>query len=312
MSNWLNLHFLTLLLAAVFVVLYAASPRNPRRAFAYLRLVLLGVATMLVLAPFVWLIAAAFKDSTVLNEYIFFPPLSDWSAETVNLKNFAQLFAGRQSLQGKVHFWQYALNSVFLATTTTIVQLFFSSLTGYALAKFDFKGKSLVTLFMLGSMMIPYMVLLAPIYKMMVLVGGVDSYWALIVPGAVSTYGIFLFRQAILSVPDEMLDAGRIDGCTEFQIYWRLVMPLVRPMSAAFCLVTFMASWNSYLFPNILLHTREKLTLPIVLNLYIAEYSNQMGVFLAGTLLAIVPPAILFFALQKEFIGGLTAGAVKG
>ena len=306
------LHAALLTIVVLFVALLLVDPRRPRLSLVYLRLVVLVAAALVVLSPFAWLLAAAFKDSSVLNEYLFFPPLGEVSHETVNLNNFRRLFRGESTLQGTVYFWQYLANSVFLATTTTVVQLFFSSLTGYALAKYEFRGKAMVMLFVLGSMMIPGMVLVAPVYALMCRLQLVDSYWGLIVPGAISAYGVFLFRQAFMSVPDELLDAGRVDGAGELRIYWSLVVPLVRPVSAAFCLVTFLGAWNAYLFPNILLQSRHKLTLPIVLNLYIEEFTNQMGVFLAGTLLAIVPPAILFFALQREFIGGLTSGAVKG
>jgi multiple sugar transport system permease protein len=306
------LHAALLTIVVLFIALLLVDPRRPRLSLVYLRLVVLVAAALIVLSPFAWLLAAAFKDSSVLNEYLFFPPLGELSHETVNLNNFRRLFRGESTLQGTVYFWQYLANSVFLATTTTVVQLFFSSLTGYALAKYEFRGKAMVMLFVLGSMMIPGMVLVAPVYALMCRLQLVDSYWGLIVPGAISAYGVFLFRQAFMSVPDELLDAGRVDGAGELRIYWSLVVPLVRPVSAAFCLVTFLGAWNAYLFPNILLQSRHKLTLPIVLNLYIEEFTNQMGVFLAGTLLAIVPPAILFFALQREFIGGLTSGAVKG
>ena len=306
------LHAAVLTIVVLFVALLLLDPRRPRLSLVYLRLVVLVAAALVVLSPFAWLVAAAFKDSSVLNEYLFFPPLGELSHQTVNLNNFRRLFRGESTLQGTVYFWQYLANSVFLATTTTVVQLFFSSLTGYALAKYEFRGKAMVMLFVLGSMMIPGMVLVAPVYALMCRLQLVDSYWGLIVPGAISAYGVFLFRQAFMSVPDELLDAGRVDGAGELRIYWSLVVPLVRPVSAAFCLVTFLGAWNAYLFPNILLQSRHKLTLPIVLNLYIEEFTNQMGVFLAGTLLAIVPPAILFFALQREFIGGLTSGAVKG
>ena len=112
-------------------------------------------------------------------------------------------------------------------------------------------------------------------------------------------------------MPKDLVEAGRIDGASEFSIYYRLAMPLVRPMTGAFCLITFLASWNNFLSPNIFLQSQPKLPLPVVLNQYIGEYSQQYGVFLAGTLIAIIPPAILFFALQKEFIAGLTSGAVK-
>ena len=302
-----------LLIALVgFFALLASAPKNPKRAFTYLRWVVLLGVSVLVLAPFLWLIAAAFKDQAVLNDYIFFPPLSEWSDRTMNLGNFRALFKGDQAVQGKVYFWQYVLNSTFIATANTVLQLAFCSAAGFALAKYDFRGKQGLMVFMLGTMMIPSVLLFAPVYEMMVKLGLVDTYQGLILPSIVSAYGIFLFRQAMLSVPDEMLDAGRIDGCSEFRVYFALALPLVRPMSAAFCLLTFLGQWNSFFGPSVFLQAQDKLTLPVVLNQYINFYRNDYGVYLAGTLLAIVPPAALFFALEKEFISGLTAGAVKG
>jgi ABC-type glycerol-3-phosphate transport system permease component len=308
--NPLRLACLLLLLG--FVVLYLRAPKNPRVAFAYLRWVALGFASCLILAPFLWLVASAFKDKLVQNEYIFFPPLSEWSGKTMNLDNFRRLFAGDASIQGPVYFWQYVINSLFLTTSITVLQTLFCSAAGYALAKFEFSGKRMLMAFMLGSMMIPSVLLLAPLYEMVVKLGLVDSYAALILPILVVPYGIFLFRQSMISIPNEMLDAGRIDGSSELGIYFRLVMPLVRPMCAAFCLVTFLSNWNAFFAPSVFLHTQEKLTLPVILNLYLGLYRADYGVFLAGTLIAIIPPAILFFALEREFIGGLTSGAVKG
>ena len=303
---------LCLALVGVFVALYLANPKRPWLAKRYARVAALSVASVIVLAPFFWLLAAAFKDRQVLNEYIFFPPLSEWSSETINLKNFHKLFAGTESLQGTVYFWQYVLNSTVYATVSTVAQLFFASLAGYALAKYDFRGRRPIMLFMLGSMMIPSVLLLAPIYKLAVDVHMIDTMWGLILPGMVSAYGIFLFRQAMLGVPNEMIDAGRVDGLSEFGIYFKLALPLVRPMSAAFCLVSFLQHWNAFFAPNIFLHSQDNLTLPVILQLYIGQYEEDFGVFLAGTALAIIPPAILFFALQREFISGLTSGAVKG
>src|SRR5262249_11998743 len=173
-----------------------------------------------------------------------FPPLSKWR-ETMSLYNFHELFEGRPSVRGSVYFWEYLLNSTVVATVTTTLQIFFSSLAGYALAKFEFRGKTPLTLFMLGSMMIPSVLLLAPLYKMVVDLGLVDSLAGVIIPIMVSTYGIFLFRQACVSVPNEMLDAARLDGCSELGIYFRVVMPLVRPMAAAFFLVPFLAHRHS-------------------------------------------------------------------
>jgi ABC-type glycerol-3-phosphate transport system permease component len=280
-----------------------------KRVLGFSVLVLASVVTV---APFFWLFAAIFKDRSVLNEYIFFPPLAEWSGETINLGNFEQLFTGQSSVQGTVYFWQYVLNSTVYATVTTVLQLYLASLTGYALSKFEFRGKRPLMVFMLGSMMIPSILLLAPIYKMAVDLRLVDTLFGLILTGLVSAYGIFLFRQAMMSVPNEVIDQGRIDGCSEFGIYFRLALPLVKPMSAAFCLVSFLQHWNAFFAPNVFLHSQDKLTLPVVLRLYISEYEADFGVFLAGTALAIIPPALLFFALQREFIQGLTSGAVKG
>jgi ABC-type glycerol-3-phosphate transport system permease component len=296
-------------LAAIFVALYV---RNRNTATRYARVMLLCMAAAAVLAPFTWLVAAVFKDHDYLNEFLFFPPLDKWSTETMNLENFHELFKGRPSLRGTVYFWEFVLNSTVFATVTTTLQIVFSSMAGYALAKYEFRGKTTLTLFMLGSMMIPSVLLLAPLYKMIVAVGLVDSLAGLIIPIMVSTYGIFLFRQACLSIPNEMIDAARLDGCGELAIYFRIVMPLVRPMTAAFCLVAFLANWNAFFMPNVFLHSDDKLTLPVVLNLYLGEFRRHQGVFLAGTALAMIPPAVLFFALQKEFISGLTSGAVKG
>jgi ABC-type glycerol-3-phosphate transport system permease component len=301
-----------LVLFAVFPLLYLRAPRRPRQAWSYLRALVLTLASIAVLSPFAWLIAAAFKDKSVFNEYIFFPPLSEWSSETLNLKNFRKLFAGETSVKGTVYYWHYLLNSTVFTTVSTVLQLFFASLSGYALSKYDFKGKHLLMTFMIGSTMIPGVLLLAPVYKMFVDLSLIDSIPGLLLTGAVSAYGIFLFRQAIMAVPNEIIDAGRMDGCSEFGIYFKLVMPLVKPMSAAFCMFVFLAQWNAFFAPNIFLQSQNNLTAPIIVRTYISLYQQEYGVFLAGTLLAIIPPAILFFALQKEFVSGLAAGAVKG
>ncbi len=295
-------------LFAAFAVLLAVSPKL---AAAYGRTAVLLAACTIMMLPFVWLVCSAFKDPLVLNEYTFLPPPSKISTETVNLKNFVELFKPRDTVQGTVTFWRYVFNSLFLASAATTISLLFCSMGGYALAKFRFRGQAFLVTFMLASMTIPGVVLLAPNTKIIWELGWMDSFRALLVPGAVSVFGVFLFRQAILGVPDDLIEAGRMDGCSEFKIYLTLVMPLVRPMTGAFCLISFLGAWNAFIGPNVFLQSQRKLPLAVVLNQYLGEYSQQYGVFLAGTLLAIIPPAILFFALQKEFISGLTSGAVK-
>lgn len=302
------LHWLLIATAAVFVGLLLCSKKL---ATAYARLAVLVLVGSVMLMPFAWLVCAAFKDKRVLNEYTFLPPPSQISPDTINLGNFRELFAEKQTVQGTVSFWRYVANSVFLASAGTFISLVFSSMGGYALAKYRFRGRGPLLTFMLASMTIPGVVLLAPNFELIWRLGWMDTYKALLVPGCVSAFGIFLFRQALMGVPDDLIEAGRIDGCGEFRIYLTLVMPLVRPMTGAFCLISFLGAWNAFLGPNIFLQTQSKLPLPVVLNQYIGEYAQQYGVFLAGTLLAIVPPAVLFFSLQREFVSGLTTGALK-
>jgi multiple sugar transport system permease protein len=297
-----------LILAAIFLLLL---PLSRKAAIRYARLTILFLVGTLMLLPFVWLICAAFKDKAILNEYSFLPPISQISAKTINLNSFRELLSPQPTAQGPVIFWRYVINSLFLASTMTVVSLFFSSLGGFALSKYRFRGRNVVMIYMLASMTIPGVVLLAPNFEVIWRLNWMDTYKALIIPGAVSAFSIFLFRQAMLNVPNELIEAARIDGCSDFRIYLQLIMPLVRPMSGAFCLISFMGTWNAFLAPNIFLQTQNKLTLPVVLNQYMGTYVQQYGVFLAGTLLAMIPPAILFFSLQKEFISGLTSGAVK-
>ena len=301
-------HWAAIALVLAYVVIRVHNRDAARR---YARWALISVGALLVLAPFAWIVPAVFKTGDAFNDYIFFPPPSKWR-DTMSLYNFHELFKGRPSQRGPVYFWEYFLNSTVIATVTTTMQIFFSSLAGYALAKFEFRGKTALMLFMLGAMMIPPVLLLAPLYKMVVDLGLVDSLAGVIVPTMVSTYGTFLFRQACVTIPSEMIDAARLDGCSELGIYFRVVMPLVRPMAAAFCLVAFLANWNAFFQPNIFLHSDDNLTVPVALNLLLGVYRQKQGVYLAGTALAMIPPAVLFFFLQKEFISGLTSGAVKG
>jgi len=276
------------------------------RSLLYALLLLMAALT---LTPLLWLLAAAFKGPDDLFHYLFFPPLSQFT--TINFQDLLGLSDTKQSLPRLV-FLRYLTNSLFVASATVIAQLFFSSLAGFALAKYEFKGKRLIMILMLATLMIPTQVTMAPLYELIYRLGLMDSHLGLIVPQAISVFGIFLFRQSFLQVPDEMLHAARMDGCSEFRIYWDIVMPISRPMVGAFCLISFMATWNSFLWPQIILHNSQRFTLPIALNQLIGLYQQQYGILMAGTLLAILPVMILFLLLQREFVAGLTSGAVKG
>lgn len=274
------------------------SGHGGRLAARGLTYLLLAVGAAVTLTPMIWLIAATTKGSDDLFHYTFFSPRP-------TTHNFQRLFE-------VVPFLRYLMNSVFITCTVVLVQLFFASLAGFALAKYEFRGKKAVMLLMLATLMIPFQVVVAPLYEQVYRLGLVDSYAGLIVPGAVSVFGIFLFRQSILQVPDELLHAARIDGCSEFRIYWDIVMPVSRPMIGAFCLISFMGSWNSFLWPQVILHHQERFTLPIAMNQMVSLYTQEYGTLMAGTLLSVLPVIVLFMLLQREFVAGLTAGAVKG
>lgn len=271
-----------------------------RTATRILLYVALAAAAVVMLTPLVWLVAACLKRPDELFSYLFFPPKSHFSVQ-----NFFDLFA-------EIDFLRFLMNSFFITCVTVTIQLFFSSLGGFALAKYEFRAKKPVMILMLATMMIPGQVMLAPLYELIYKMGFMDSYLGLIIPGCVSVFGMFLFRQSMLQIPDDLLEAGRIDGCSEFRLYWNVALPVSRPMIGAFCLISFMATWNSFLWPQIVLHSKERFTLPIALTQTVGLYSQQYGVLMAGTVLSILPVVILFFILQKEFISGLTAGAVKG
>ena len=239
--------------------------------------------------------------------------LSSGEAHRLNRAAFELIVPNAVALAGRgIPFGRYVMNSLFVAGASVLIQMFFSSLGGFALAKYFFRAKKLIMTVMLATMMIPGQVMLAPLYELIFKMGFMDSYLGLIVPGMVSVFGMFLFRQSMLQIPDELLEAGRMDGCTEFGIYWHIALPVSRPMIGAFCLVSFMGNWNSFLWPQIVLHTSDLFTIPIGLNQMVGTYSQEYGMMMAGTLLAILPVMILFFILQREFISGLTAGAVKG
>ncbi len=266
-----------------------------------LRIAAIGIlllGSILALVPMIWLILATFRANDRVFSEVF-------TVTKPTLANYTDLFT-------TVPFFQFLANSTFLACTAVCLQVFFSSLAGFALAKYDFQGKKLVMGIMLATVLIPGQLTLAPSYDLLYRMHLVDTYQGLLIPGAVSVFGIFLFRQTMVRIPDELLQAGRIDGCSEFGLYWNVVLPVSRPMIGAFSLMTFMATWNSFLWPQIMLHSKLKYTLPIALAQMVGLYQQQYGMLMAGTLVAVLPVIVLFLLLQKEFVAGLTAGAVKG
>jgi ABC-type glycerol-3-phosphate transport system permease component len=264
---------------------------------------LVTAAAVVCFLPFVWLFCAAFKR----GDDLFSSPFLPGDLGRLTLGNFRDLF-------GHESFGWWLVNSIFLSSATTVMVVGLSSLGGFALAKYEFRGKTVLMLVMLFTMMIPSQVLLPGTYELIWKIGWVNSFAAIVVPGAVSVFGVFLFRGAMGGVPDELLQAARVDGCSEFRLYWDIALPVVRPMIGAFTLLSFIGNWNSFLWPQIVLQDDGKYTLPIGLANLISQPGSTAGYgpLMAGTLLSLVPVAVLFFVLQRDFIAGLTSGALKG
>ncbi len=264
---------------------------------------------ILTLIPFVWLLTASLKSTDDFFSSMFLPagdgPLGiAWGDLTLEHYNrlFFELGIGRA-----------LLNSVFLSSTTAVLATLACAAGGYALAHLRFAGRGLVTTLVLAALIIPPPLLLAPTYQLLYELGMLDSYTGLILPALAPAFGVFLFRQATLqSVPRELLEAARIDGCSEIGIFFGVVLPLVRPMVGAFILITFLATWNNFVWPQVVLQTAEKFPLSVAVSQLKGVYRQDYGLLMAGTVVSVLPPAALFMLLQKEFISGLTAGAVKG
>lgn len=296
--------------------------RRPWAAFGLVvGYTVLTAATVAVMLPLLWMLGSSFKT----GGEIFSPPPSVAEARERDPKshpgmlpmlkdvlipreptteNYTRLFA-------ELPFGRFFLNSVFVSTASTLLTLFFCSLGGYAFAKFMFPGRGPLFAIVLGSMMIPFHLLLVPLFALMDKLNWFDTFRAIIVPFSASAFGIFLLRQYTQSVPDDLIDAARIDGCGEFGIYWRIILPMVKPALGTLTIFTFMASWNNFLWPLIILRTDEKYTLPLGLANLVGVYSQDYGMLMAGTLLSTLPIIILFIAMQREFVSGITLGAVK-
>lgn len=268
-----------------------------------LHAMLIGM-TIVVMFPIVWMIFASLKNPADLFDSILIPK-NGFSA--LNFENYRYLFERRP-------FFIWMLNSIFVASTQTVLTVLLAAFGGFALAKYQFKGRRVIMILMFATMLLPGHVLLPSSYELMRTFGWIDSFVAIIVPGAVSVFGMFLFMQSIKGVPDEMLDAARIDGASELFIWWEIVLPSIRSMIGAFTLMSFLGAWNSFLWPQIILQDERKYTLPIALANMVgmSEFATNYGILMAGTLLAVSPVAALFFVLQREFVAGLTSGAIKG
>lgn len=258
---------------------------------------------IVVAMPLVWMITSSFKP---LDEIYAYPPTL--IPENFTTRNYDRLFADWP-------FWNWYGNSLVIAVVATLTVLFFTSLAGYAFAKYRFRGSRVLFIVLLASTMIPFQLILVPLYIVMSRLSWSNSYFALVIPFMAPALGIFLMRQFMMSIPTEMIEAARIDGATEFGIYWRVMLPLARPALAAQAVLTFLGSWNSFLWPLAVLHNRDYLTLPVgmanMIGSVTAGSEPPVGASMAAATLVSIPVIIVFIAVQKQYVAGLTAASVK-
>ncbi|KRD44115.1 sugar ABC transporter permease [Cellulomonas sp. Root930] len=260
----------------------------------------LGVGLLLVVTPFIWMLLGSFKSEGELRAN---PPT--WWPQAPTLDNFRELFT-------RLDFPQFFTNSIVVALAVTLGNLVFCSMLGYAFAKIDFWGRTWLFRLVLATLMIPGMVTLVPLFVLVSNLGMVNTYFGLILPFLAGPFGVFLMRQFMQGIPDELIDAARVDGAGELRIFWRVVMPLCKPALATLAILTFLGSWNNFLWPLVVASTEDMYTLPVALALYsVGQNATQYGLLLAGSVVVVVPVLVVFLALQRHFVQGLATTGLK-
>ncbi|MFG2217986.1 MULTISPECIES: carbohydrate ABC transporter permease [unclassified Streptomyces] len=271
-----------------------------RRLGRYAVRLLLAAGAVVSLVPFLWMaIAATHSTSDLFHSP---PPFLPGGRLLDNLVR----------LQDTIGFGRVLLNSVGIAVVHTALSSLISAMCGYGLAKYRFRGRGLLLGVVLATMMIPFQVLLVPLFQMMASVGWIDSYQAVILPFLANSFGILLMRQSFVDFPDELLESARIDGSGELRTFYQVVLPCVRPQLGALVIFTFMAQWNSFIWPLLMLNSEDKYTVPVALNTLTGLSHIDYSGLMLGSLLATLPLMLLFLLFQRQFVAGLLGGAVKG
>jgi multiple sugar transport system permease protein len=282
-------------------------------------------AAILFVAPFAWLVSAAFQPMGEI-----FSSTPHWIPEDPTLSGFKGFLnvgelTNAQKAQGHGE-WRWFANSAFVAISITVLQTFFNAMCAYTFAKRKFPGRNVIFVAFLATMMVPGQITVIPNYIIVQHIpffggndwlgngghGWLDSYWGLIMPGVVSAFGIFLLRQYMLSIPDQLLEAARIDGASEFRIFWSVVLPLCTPALAANAIFTFQGAWEDFFWPLIIMSSPEKLTAPVGLALFVVQNRTSWTLLFAGSVIATLPMIVVFIIFQRQFVQGISLTGVKG
>jgi len=277
-----------------------------RRSTRLLLYAIAIVTSAIMIGPLYWMLATSLKPP---GDVFASPP--KWVPHPWTLGNYRDVFT-------LLPFGRFFINSVIVTGSIVVVNILFDTAAAYAFAKLRFPGREILFFLLLLTLMVPFQVNLIPLFRIMVALHrvsphlGVNTYFGLIAPSAIQVFGIFLLRQFIRSIPDEILDSARVDGASEFRILRSIVFPLAAPGLATLAIFTFLGAWNDFLWPLIVTQTDQMRTLPVGLALLARKQEINWGDTMAGTVITAVPMIVVFLVLQRRFIEGLTRGAVKG
>ena len=271
--------------------------RGPGKIALYLALV---VGAVICLLPMLWMLAASFMPTGEANTY---PPRL-WPSH-VTFEHYAALFT-------RVNLGRAFLNSAIVSVCVTLLAVIITSMAGYALAKFRFRGRDALFRLLAAGLVVPVQVSMLPLFLLFKELGLVNTYAAVIIPGIASIFAIFLVRQYLLALPDDLLDAARIDGASELRIYLSIVLPVTTPILATLAIWTFLATWNDCMWPLIVLSDGSMYTLPVALANLIGEHAQDTELMMAGSVLTVLPVMLVFLLLQRYYVQGITAGSIKG
>ena len=268
------------------------------KVVVYLILIIIAA---LMLIPFLWMFSASIKSDRevfLMNPFVFIPETPKWS-------NYLTIWT-------KIPFAKFVENTVFLTIVVTFLQLLTSSFAAYAFAKLDFKGRNKLFLAYIATIAMPWQVYMVPQFIMMRKMGLNDKLLAIICLQAFSAFGVFMMKQFYEDIPDDLCEAARIDGMSEYRIYSTIMLPLSKPALSTLTIFTFVATWNDYLGPLIYLKSPEKKTIQLGLKMFISQYSSDYGLIMAGSVLSLIPVLVVFLILQKYFVEGVASTGLKG
>jgi len=271
--------------------------KNSGKIFFYIIASIIAVA---IVVPFFWMISTSLKEKGALMSI----PIQ-WIPDKVSFEVYQKLF--------KVFpFGRSILNSFYVAVMTTFITVSSAAMAAYVFAKIEFKGREKIFALYLATMMIPGQVTMIPNYLVLKYMGLLNTFTGLMLPSLINAFGTFILRQNMMTIPNDYIEAAVIDGASHFTIFYKVILPLSKPIIAALAIITFMGTWNSYLWPLIILTSKDKMTLPVGLSLLNGQYASQYNLLMAGGLISIIPILIVFLFAQKYFEKGLSLGGIKG